>query len=271
MSLRTGSPGSAFQISIDGDYPLANLAGKIALVTGASRGLGRATAARMAQNGARVLVHYAANKDGADSVVDQIRAQGGEADAIGADLAAPDGPHRLAAAVRNLGLDRLDVLVANAGTLEPGTIEDQTVEAFDRQFAINVRAPFFLVQQLLPMMGDGGSIVLFSSIVTRVVFDDIPAYSATKGAIEALTRDLAKALGPRGIRVNAVSPGVIDTDMAQGLLGTDEGRSRIKATQALSRRIGKPDDIADVVLFLASDQARWVDGRSIEASGGALL
>jgi len=144
------------------------------------------------------------------------------------------------------------------------------VESFDRHFAVNVRAPFFLVQQLLPLLSEGSSVVFVSSVVARAAFDGTSIYSATKGAVEVLTRNLAKELGPRGIRVNAIAPGAIDTDMAQVFLGTEEGREYIKALQAL-KRIGRPDDIADAVLFLASDQSRWVDGRSIEVSGGANL
>jgi len=249
---------------------MSDLSNRIALVTGGSRGLGRATAARLAEQGARVIVHYAASRDAADAVVADIRAKGGQADALGADLAAPDGAHRLADAVKALGIARLDILVANAGVAELTPIEQETVESFDRHFAVNVRAPFFLVQQLLPLLGEGSSVIFLSSVVARVAFDNSAVYSATKGAIEVLTRNLAKDLGPRGIRVNAISPGAIDTDMAQMFLGNEEGRNYIKGLQAL-KRIGQPDDIADAVLFLASDQSRWVDGRSIEVSGGSNL
>lgn len=249
---------------------MTDLNGKIALVTGASRGLGRATAIGLAARGARVLVHYGASADAAEAVVAQIRADGGEAEAIGADLGAADGAHRLAEAVRARGVAQLHVLVANAGIADLASIEDQTVDSFDRHFAINVRAPFFLVQQLLPILGEGSSVIFLSSVVARVAFDGTAIYSATKGAVEVLTRNLAKELGPRGIRVNAIAPGAIDTDMAQVFLGTEEGREYIKSLQAL-KRIGQPDDIADAVLFLASDQSRWVAGRSLEVSGGANL
>jgi len=249
---------------------MSDLSNRVALVTGGSRGLGRATAARLAEQGARVIVHYAASRDAADAVVADVRAKGGQADALGADLAAPDGAHRLADAVKALGIARLDILVANAGIAELTPIEQETVESFDRHFAVNVRAPFFLVQQLLPLLGEGSSVIFLSSVVARVAFDNSAIYSATKGAIEVLTRNLAKDLGPRGIRVNAIAPGAIDTDMAQMFLGTEEGREYIKGLQAL-KRIGQPDDIADAVLFLASDQSRWIDGRSIETSGGANL
>jgi 3-oxoacyl-[acyl-carrier protein] reductase len=249
---------------------VADLSNRTALVTGSSRGLGRASALRLSDEGARVIIHYSASRDAADSLVAEIRAKGGEADALGADLAAADGAHRLAEAVRALGIERLDILVANAGIAELAPIDSETVESFDRQFAVNVRAPYFLVQQLLPLLGEGSSVIFLSSVVARVAFDGTSVYSATKGAIEVLTRNLAKELGPRGIRVNAIAPGAIDTDLAQTFLGTEEGREFIKSIQAL-KRIGQPDDIADAVLFLASDRSRWIDGRSIEASGGANL
>jgi NAD(P)-dependent dehydrogenase (short-subunit alcohol dehydrogenase family) len=249
---------------------MTDLSNKTALVTGASRGLGRATAARLAEAGARVIVHYSASRDAADSLVADIRAKGGQADAVAGDLSAADGAHKLAQAVKDLGIARLDILVANAGVGNFHSIEEQTVEDFDRHFAVNVRAPFFLVQQLLPVLGEGSSVILLSSLVARVAFDGSAAYSATKGAVEVLTRNFAKELGPRGIRVNAIAPGAIDTDMAKDFLGTEESREYVKSIQAL-KRIGQPDDIADAVLFLASNQSRWIDGRSIEVSGGSSL
>jgi len=249
---------------------MTDLSNKTALVTGASRGLGRATAARLAEAGARVIIHYSASREAADSLVSEIRAKGGQADAVGGDLAQSDAPHKLAEAVKALGISKLDILVNNAGIAQFATIEEQTVEDFDRHFAINVRAPYFLTQQLLPLLGQGSSVIFLSSIVARVAFDHTSAYSATKGAVEVLTRNLAKELGARGIRVNAIAPGAIDTDMAKDLLGTEESREFVKSIQAL-KRIGQPEDIADAVLFLASDQSRWVDGRSIEVSGGSNL
>ena len=249
---------------------MTDLSNKIALVTGASRGIGRATAARLAEAGARVIVHYSASKAAADELVGEIRAKGGQADAVGGDLSAPDAAHKLAEAVKALGIEKLDVLVNNAGVANLGALQDQTVEDFDRHFAINVRAPYFLTQQLLPLLGEGSSVIFLSSVVARVAFDGTSAYSATKGAVEVITRNLAKELGPRGIRVNAIAPGAIDTDMAQGFIGSDEGREYVKNMQAL-KRIGQPDDIAGAVLFLASDDSRWVDGRSLEVSGGSNL
>jgi NAD(P)-dependent dehydrogenase (short-subunit alcohol dehydrogenase family) len=249
---------------------MTDLSNKIALVTGASRGLGRATAARLAEAGARVIVHYSASRDGAEQVAAEIRAKGGQADLVAGDLAAVDGAHKLAQAVRDLGIERLDILVANAGVANFAPLAEQTVDDFDRHFAINVRAPYFLTQQLLPLLGEGSSVIFLSSVVARVAFENSSAYSATKGAVEVLTRNLALELGAQGIRVNAIAPGAIETDMAEAFLGTEEGREWVKSVQAL-KRIGQPDDIADVALFLASDQSRWIAGRSIEVSGGSRL
>ena len=167
---------------------MTDLIARNALVTGASRGIGRATARALAAAGARVIVHYGNSAKEADSLVAEIRAAGGQADAVGADLGAPDGAHKLATEVRKLVGQRLDILVANAGIATAATIEDQTVEDFDRMFAVNVRAPFFLVQQLLPLMGDGSSVVLSSSLAARASVGLLPAYAATKGAIDTLVK-----------------------------------------------------------------------------------
>ena len=185
-----------------------NLAGKTALVTGASRGIGRASAVALAAAGAQVLVHYGRGAKEADDVASEIRRAGGRADAIAADLAAADGPHKLAKQVRTIVGDRLDILVANAGVSKAAGIEETTVEDFDALFAVNVRAPFFLVQQLVPIMHEGSSVVLVSSLAAHAVVGTLPAYAASKGAIDTLVKHFAAALGQRGIRVNAVAPGV---------------------------------------------------------------
>ncbi|MCC8982403.1 SDR family oxidoreductase [Bradyrhizobium acaciae] len=248
---------------------MTDLISRTALVTGASRGIGRATARALALAGARVIVHYGNSAKEAHSLVAEIREAGGHADAVGADLSASDGAQRLAAEVRKLVVGQLDILVANAGIAVPATIETQTVEDFDRMFAVNVRAPFFLVQQLLPLMGDGSSIVMTSSLAARAAVGQLSAYSATKGAIDTMVKHFASLLGPRGIRVNAVAPGIIDTDMSE-FAKTDEGRDYALKMQAL-QRIGHADDVADVVTFLASYSARWVTGDTIQVGGGSKL
>jgi 3-oxoacyl-[acyl-carrier protein] reductase len=245
------------------------LSEKTALVTGASRGIGRAAALALAEGGAQVLVHYGQGKTEAEAVVAEIRHAGGRAEAISADMAAPDGPHTLASQVRAIVGDRLDILVANAGIAKSATIEEATVEDFDRLFAVNVRAPFFLVQQLLPILHDGSSVVLVSSLAARAAVGAISAYAATKGAIDTLVTQFAAALGPRGIRVNAVAPGIVQTDMSN-FTKTDTGRDFTLSIQAL-KRVAEPDDIGGVIAFLASDQARWVTGDTIRVDGGSKL
>ncbi|MDC8784540.1 SDR family NAD(P)-dependent oxidoreductase [Roseateles koreensis] len=244
-------------------------AGKIALVTGASRGIGRAIALTLARGGAHVLVHCNQGRDNAGTVVAEIRAAGGKADALAADLAAADGAHKLAAIVRELAGPALNILVANAGLAKTAPIADMAVEDFDRLFAVNVRAPYFLVQQLLPLFVKDSSIVMLSSLATRSTVGDISAYAATKGAVETLVRHFAYAVGERGIRVNGVAPGVVDTDMSE-FVRTDAGRDFVLGMQAL-KRVAQPDDISDVVAFLASDAARWISGDIIQVDGGARL
>jgi len=248
---------------------MTTLRGKTALVTGASRGIGRASALALAKAGAQVLVHYGRGAAEAEAVVRDIRDTGGRADAAAADLSAPDGPHSLAAEVRRIVGDRLDILVANAGIANAAPIEDMTVEDFDALFAVNARAPFFLVQQLLPILGSGSSVVLVSSLAAHAAVGTFAAYAATKGAVDTLVKHFAAALGARGIRVNAVAPGVVATDMSS-FTKTDAGRDYTLGIQAL-QRLAQPDDIGDVVAFLASDAARWITGDTGRVDGGSKL
>ena len=245
------------------------LSGKTALVTGASRGIGRASALALAKEGAQVLVHFSSSEQEADAVVAEIRKAGGKADKVGADLRQADGPHTLAKRVRAIVGDRLDILVANAGVSKSASIEDTQVEDFDTLFAVNVRAPFFLVQQLLPAMCKGSNVIFTSSLGARAAVGTLPAYSATTGAIETLVKHFAAALGPRGIRVNAVAPGVVETDMSN-FTKTEAGREIALGMQAL-KRVAQPDDIAPVVAFLASDDAHWITGDIIHVDGGSKL
>ena len=252
------------------------LQNKTALVTGASRGIGRATATALAEAGAHVLVHYGRSKQEAESLVAEIQRKGGSADAISEDLGTPEGAALLAKQVRSIVGDRLDVLALNAGISKAARLADYAVEDFDNLFATNVRSPFFLVQQLLPVLGEGSSIVVVSSLGARSVVGkpgledpSILAYASTKAALETLVRNWAAILGSSGIRVNAVAPGVIDTDMSS-FTKTEAGREIAMGMQAL-KRLGKPEDVADVVAFVASDAARWITGASIPVDGGSKL
>jgi 3-oxoacyl-[acyl-carrier protein] reductase len=246
-----------------------NLSGKTALVTGASRGIGRATALALAEAGAQVIVHYSTAEKEADAVIAAIRNKGGRAEKVNADLALKDGPHRLAERVRDIARQRLDILVANAGISLRSPITETQVEEFDKLFAVNVRAPYFLVQQLWSILQEGSSVIFLSSLAAHATVGNIAAYSATKGAIDTLVKYFAVALGPKGIRVNAVAPGVVETDISN-LTKTEAGREATLGMQAL-KRIAQPDDIGEVVAFLASDAARWVTGDTVHVDGGSKL
>lgn len=231
----------------------------------------------LANAGARVIVHYGNSAAEAEALVAAIRGAGGRADAAKADLSAPEGAATLAGQVRAIVGTHLDIFVSNAGISKAAAIEDHTIEDFDNLFATNVRSPFFLVKELLPLFGDGSSIVVTSSLIAHAVpgnpgqpgAPSLPAYAATKGAIDTLVRHWAAILGPRGIRVNAVAPGVIETDMSN-FTKSESGRNLTLSMQAL-KRIGQPEDVADVVAFIVSDGARWITGASIPVDGGSKL
>jgi 3-oxoacyl-[acyl-carrier protein] reductase len=255
---------------------MGSLENKTALVTGASSGIGRATALALAAAGARVLVHYGRSSREAQSVVAEIQSKGGGAVAVAGDLEAADGAVRLAEEVRSIVNDRLDVLVLNAGVSKAARLADFTVEDLDKLYATNVRGTFFLMQQLMPALKEGSNVVVTTSVVAKMVIGtpglenpSMLAYASTKGALETLVKNWAAILGPKGIRVNAVAPGIIDTDMSH-FTKTDAGRETAMGMQAL-KRIGRPEDVADVVAFLASDGARWITGASIPVDGGSKL
>lgn len=247
------------------------LTGKTALVTGGSRGIGRAIAERLGRDGARVGVHYNVNEDAAKRTAATIETAGGSAFLIRAELGLPGDAEALWSAF-DAHADGLDILVNNAGIAELGGIADTTPEAFDRLFAVNTRAPFFVIQLGLPRLRDGGRIVTISTSYTLGRSDPrLTAYAMTKAALDVLTATLAKDLGPRGIAVNAVNPGAIDTDLNAGWLRSDEAARAATAARSPLARIGVPDDVAGVVAFLVSDDAGWVTGQLLDATGGALL
>jgi 3-oxoacyl-[acyl-carrier protein] reductase len=249
---------------------MGDLTGKTALVTGASRGIGRAIAVRLAADGARVAVHYGSNEAAAKATVATIEQAGGLAFSIRAQLGVDSDVDTLLAGLdAELGGAPLDILINNAGILDSTPLEQVTPEVFDRSYEVNVRAPFFIIQRALPLLRDGGRIINLSSAVTRIA-SPFTHYAMNKGAIEALSHTLAQALGPRGITVNTVAPGVIDTDMGAWMHSSAEVEAAIVSTTALGR-VGQPADVADVVAFLASHDARWVTGVTIEASGGQWL
>ncbi|MER6199310.1 glucose 1-dehydrogenase [Streptomyces sp. NPDC001586] len=246
---------------------------KNALVTGGSRGIGRAIAERLAADGATVVLTYASDGAAARETVERITKDGGRAHALHAELGRHGDAAALWAAYDGLGLGGVDIIVNNAGIGLPVPLGQVTEEDFDRVFAVNVRAPFFVVQEALALgrLRDGGRVVNISSGAARIAMPEILAYGATKGALDTLTLNLAKALGPRGITVNSVAPGIVDTDVNAGWLrGNAEAEAHAASLAALGR-VGRPEDIADIVGFLASDDARWVTGRVVDATGGTGL
>ncbi|WP_152393412.1 SDR family oxidoreductase [Paenibacillus guangzhouensis] len=251
------------------------LTGKIAVVTGASRGIGRGIALRLARDGAFVVVHYGRRRHEAEGVVSEIQQHGGAAVAIGADLSTIDGIHQLYSeldiALRELRGDyRFDILVNNAGIGQILTMEEATVDSFDEVMNMNVKGPFFVTQRALPRLRDGGRIINISSFVTRVASPSVFTYSMSKGAIDVFTRALAEELGNRSITVNAIQPGIINTEMNAGTLQHQDGQ-QYAAGLSTFNRWGEPEDIADIAAFLASNDSRWVTGQCIDASGGSRL
>ncbi|MFB4301325.1 glucose 1-dehydrogenase [Actinomadura sp. NTSP31] len=252
------------------------LDGKVALVTGGSRGIGRAIAQRLGRDGATVAITYARDEAAAREVVERIGKDGGRAFALRAELGRHGDAAALWAAFDAEGREHVpdgavDIIVNNAGIGRSSDLASLTEEQFDEVFAVNVRAPFFVVQEGLKRLRDGGRIINVSSGAARLAMPEIIAYGATKGALDTFTLNLAKELGPRGITANSVAPGIIDTDVnADWLRGDPEAEAQAASLAALGR-VGRPEDVADIVAFLASDDARWVTGRVVDATGGSGL
>ena len=246
---------------------MSKLAGKVAVVTGASKGIGAAIARSLAAEGASVVVNYASSKAGADAVVKSITAAGGKAIAVGGDVSkAAEAQGIIDAAIKNYG--RLDVLVNNSGVYEFSPIEAVTEEHFHKIFNINVLGLLFTTQAAVKHLGEGGSIINIGSVVTSVTPPASSVYTGTKGAVDAITGVLANELGPRKIRVNALNPGMVETEGVQtaGFLGTDFEKGIVAQTPL--GRLGQVDDIATVATFLASDDSKWITGELVRAGGG---
>ncbi|WP_455753513.1 SDR family oxidoreductase [Streptomyces lavendulae] len=249
------------------------LAGRTALVTGSSRGMGRAAAIRLAEEGALVAVHYTSDGAAADEVVASVEKDGGRAFAIRAELGVPGDVESLFGALEADLLERtgstdLHILVNNAGVMGGVGPADITPDQFDRIFAVNAKAPFFLIQRALRNMPDGGRIINISSGLTRFANPDEIAYAMSKGALEQLALHFAKALGPRGITINSVAPGI--TRNGNPVFDIPEAVEQMASLSAFNR-VGEPEDVADVVAFLATDEARWITGSFVDATGGTLL
>ena len=248
---------------------------KTAIITGSSRGLGRDMALRIAERGTDVIVTYHSKQDEAQQVVSQIEAMGAQAVALQldtGDIASFDAfAGEVGSALEKMGRQKFDFLVNNAGTGLYAPFAETTEEQFDSMVNIHFKGVYFLTQKLLPLMNDGGRIINVSSGLARYSFDGYSAYGACKGAVETLSRYLAKELGARGIAVNVLAPGAIETDFGGGYLRTNPELKQMLAEQTALGRVGQPDDIGGVVASLLSDEMRWVNGERIEVAGGFLL
>ena len=246
---------------------MSKLTGKVAVVTGASKGIGAAIAKALAAAGASVVVNYASSKAGADTVVAAITAAGGKAVAVGGDVSKKaDAQGIIDAAVKTYG--RLDILVNNSGVYAFAPIEDVTEELFHKQFNVNVLGLLLTTQAAVKHLGEGGSIINIGSVVTRITPPGSSVYTGTKGAVDAITGVLSRELGPRKIRVNALNPGMVETEGTQsaGFIGSDFEKGTVAQTPL--GRLGQPGDIASIAVFLASDDSAWLTGEHILAGGG---
>ena len=246
---------------------MSKLTGKVAVVTGASKGIGAEIAKALAQQGAAVVVNYASSKSGADKVVGAITAEGGKAVAVGGDVAKKaDAQSIVDAAIKKFG--RLDILVNNAGVYEFAPIQEVTEEHFHRIFNINVLGLLLVTQAALKHLGEGASIINIGSAASRTTPPNTSVYTGTKGAVDAITGVLARELGPRRIRVNALNPGMVETEgtISAGVMGSDFEKQVV--AQAPLGRVGKVGDIATIAVFLASDDSGWLTGETLIASGG---
>ena len=246
---------------------MKKLTNKVAVVTGASKGIGAAIAKALAAEGASVVVNYASSKAGADAVVDAIAKAGGNAVAVGGDVSkAAEAQGIVDAALKAFG--RLDILVNNSGVYEFGAIEAITEEHFHRQFNVNVLGLLLVTQAAVKHLGEGGSIINIGSVASRITPPTSAVYSGTKGAVDAITGVLSRELGPRKIRVNALNPGMVETEgtHSAGFIGSDFQKESVAQTPL--GRVGQPGDIASIAVFLASEDSAWLTGEQLLASGG---
>lgn len=246
---------------------MSKLSGKVAVVTGASKGIGASIAKTLGAEGASVVVNYSSDKQGADKVVETITSAGGKAVAIQGNVGnAKDADAIVETAVSNFG--KLDILVNNAGVYEFAPVEDITEEHYSKQFNTNVLGLLLVTKAATKHLGEGGSIINIGSAVTRVTPPNSAVYTATKGAVDAITGVLSRELGPRKIRVNSINPGIVETEgtIASGFIGSEFQDQTVAQTPL--GRVGQPEDIANATVFLASDDSRWLTGEHVLASGG---
>src|SRR3984957_19253718 len=246
---------------------MSDLTGKVAIVTGASKGIGAGIAKSLGAAGASVVVNYASSKAGADKIVGEITAAGGKAVAVSGDVSKPaEAKGIIDAAIKNYG--RLDILVNNSGVYEFGPIESVTEEQFHRIFNVNVLGVLLTTQAAVKHLGEGASIINIGSGVSRITPPNSAVYTGTKGAVDAITGVLAKELGPKKIRVNSINPGMVETEgtISAGFIGSDFEKNLL--TQVPLGRTGRVNDIATVAVFLASDDSGWLTGEQLLATGG---